>query len=36
MRKSSRTVDPKDSIKLTDYLVQNGQFLMPMVELIQA
>lgn len=36
MRKSYRIIDRKDNEKLTEYLVQNGQFLMPMVELIEA
>jgi putative transposase len=36
MGKSYRIIDLKDNKKLTEYLVQNGQFLMPMVELIEA
>ena len=36
MGKSYRIIDRKDNKKLTEYLVQNGQFLMPMVELIEA
>ena len=36
MGKSYRIIDQKDSRKLTAYLVRNGQFLLPMVELIEA
>jgi len=36
MGRSYRIIGRKDNKKLTDYLVQNGQFLMPMVELIEA
>ena len=34
MRRSYRIVERKDNKKLTEYLIKNGQFLMPMVELI--
>jgi putative transposase len=36
MGESYRIINRKDNKKLTDYLIQNGQFLMPMVELIEA
>lgn len=36
MGKSYRIIDRRDSKKLTEYLVKNGQLLMPMVELIEA
>ncbi len=36
MGKSYRIIDRKDNKKLTEYLVQNGQFLLPMVQLIEA
>lgn len=36
MRRSYRIVGCKDNKGLSEYLVQNGQFLMPMVELIEA
>jgi transposase-like protein len=36
MGESYRIINRKDNKKITDYLVQNRQFLMPMVELIEA
>jgi transposase-like protein len=36
MGRSYRIIDRKDNKKLTEYLIQNGQLLMPMVELIEA
>lgn len=36
MKESYRIVDRNDSKKLTEYLVKNAQFLMPLVELIEA
>ena len=36
MGRSYRIIDRKHNKKLTEYLTQNGQFLMPMVELIEA
>ena len=36
MRRSYRIIDRKDNKKLTEYFIENGQLLMPMVELIEA
>ena len=36
MGRSYRIIDRKDNKKLTEYLIENGQLLMPMVELIEA
>jgi hypothetical protein len=35
MGRSHRIIDLKDNKKLTEYLVQDGRFLMPMGELIE-